>query len=60
MISGFCGKRGVEVFGEALRESESLDDGEDHGDDRHQRHQRVERERRRADDGPVFEQARAV
>lgn len=36
-----------------------LDDGEDHGDDRHQRHRR-ERERRRTDDGPVVSSPRAV
>ena len=54
---GILREKRIEVFRKAVRKPESLDDGEDHRNDRNQRHQRIEGERRRADDGSVFEQA---
>ena len=54
---GVLREEGVEVFHQPVGQPETLDNGEDHRDDRYQRHQRVERECRAADDGAVFEQA---
>ena len=54
---GVSGEETVEVFDQSVGQPESFHHGEYHRENRHQRHQRVERERRRTDDGSVFEQA---
>ena len=44
----------VEVLDQPVGQPEALDDGEHHGDDRHERHERVEGQRRAADDRSVL------